>query len=67
MLLERTAPHVVPLEERRQILHDEIITERAKNAKKELLDQLRSGSRAVVERSADSLLSTVSIDEHEAP
>jgi len=67
MLLERTPSHVVPLEERRQMLHSEIITERAKRAKKELIDQLRSVSRAVVERSADALLATVSIDDHEAP
>jgi hypothetical protein len=67
MLLERTAPYVVALEDRRQMLHDEIITDRAKRMKKELLDQLRSISAPMVERAADAIVATVVVDEHETP
>lgn len=67
MLLERVAPLVVAIEERRRILHEEIITGRAKQTKKELLDQLRSASRPVVERSAEALVATVSVGEHDTP
>jgi hypothetical protein len=66
MLLERTPPYVVALDERRRMLHDEIITERAKRLKKELIDELRSSSPPMVERSAEALVGTVTVG-HEAP
>jgi hypothetical protein len=67
MLLERTAPHVVPLEERRGRLHDEIVTERAKRMREELIAQLRTASGPVVERAAEALVATVVVGEHETP
>jgi peptidyl-prolyl cis-trans isomerase C len=67
MLLERTAPHTVPIEERRRMLHDEIITERSKKMKQALMDQLRSASRPAVERSAEALVASVPVDPNETP
>jgi len=67
MLLERTPPYVVALEERRRLLHDEILTERAKRMTKELVEQLRNVSHPVVERAADALVATVAVDDHETP
>jgi peptidyl-prolyl cis-trans isomerase C len=66
MLLERTAPHIVSLEERRAMLREEIVTERAKRMKKDLLDQLRGTSSPSIDRAADALLATVVVDANEA-
>jgi peptidyl-prolyl cis-trans isomerase C len=67
MLLEKTAPYSVPLEERRRMLREEIVTERAKKMKKELLEQLRSTSRPAIERSAEALVATIPVDSNETP
>jgi peptidyl-prolyl cis-trans isomerase C len=67
MLLERTPPHVVPLDERRRILHDEIVTARAMKLKKERLAELRANVATSIERSADAELATVQVDAHEIP
>jgi parvulin-like peptidyl-prolyl isomerase len=67
MLLERTPPLVVPLEERRSGLREVILTERAKEKKKELLDRLRTASHPTVERSAEALVASVPIDPNETP
>jgi peptidyl-prolyl cis-trans isomerase C len=66
MLLERTAPKTVPLEERRRLLHDEIVTERAKRLKTELIARLAAATPISIERSAESVLATVGAT-HEAP
>jgi peptidyl-prolyl cis-trans isomerase C len=66
MLLERTAPKTVPLEERKRLLRDEIVTERAKRAKAELLARLSAATPTSIERSAESVLATVG-QSHEAP
>jgi peptidyl-prolyl cis-trans isomerase C len=59
MLLERLPAHVVPIEERRVALHDEIVSERAKAKRAELTKQLRAASAAIIERSADALIATI--------
>ena len=66
MLLERHAT-VVPLDERRGLLRDEILTDRARRLKRELLQRLQSNVATTVERSADSLLATVDVVGHETP
>jgi peptidyl-prolyl cis-trans isomerase C len=66
MLLERTPPLTVPLEDRRHLLRDEILTQRAKKLLAELLSRIKSTLATNVERSADALLLTVNVD-HEAP
>jgi peptidyl-prolyl cis-trans isomerase C len=67
MLLERTPSRSVPLDERRRILRDEILTERARKLKDDLLSRTKSTLATNVERSADALLSTVNVAAHEAP
>jgi peptidyl-prolyl cis-trans isomerase C len=67
MLIERTPAKVVPLEDRRRILREEILTDRAKQLKSEVLQSLRSSARPVVERSTEELLSTIDVSAHEAP
>jgi hypothetical protein len=66
MLLERTPPLVVPLEDRRRQLRDEILQDRAHKLHAELLSRIKSTLATSVERSADALLATVNV-EHEAP
>ncbi len=66
MLLERTPPKTVPLDERKQLLRDEIVTERARRLKAELLARLAAATPTSIERSADALLVTVAA-EHAAP
>jgi peptidyl-prolyl cis-trans isomerase C len=67
MLLERTPPLSVPLEERKIRLRDEILKLRARKLKEELLSRIKSTLATNVERSADALLSTVDVVAHEAP
>jgi len=67
MLLERIPAHVVPLDERRRLLRDEILTDRARRLKKELLKRLQSSVATTVERSAEGLLATVDVTGHETP
>ena len=67
MLLERIPAHVVPLDERRLLLRDEILTDRAWRLKKELLKRLQSNVATTVERSAEGLLATVDVAGHETP
>jgi parvulin-like peptidyl-prolyl isomerase len=62
MLLEKTPPKTVPFEERKKLLHDEIITERASQQKKDLLARLARATPVAIERSADALLSTIRLD-----
>jgi PPIC-type PPIASE domain len=66
MLLERTPPLSVPLDERRRLLRDEIFTDRARRLKKELLSRIKSTLATNIERSADALLLTVDVATHEA-
>lgn len=61
MLLERTPPRHVPLEERRRLLADEIVTVRERRAAKALLDELHAAHPVTVERSADALLASVPV------
>lgn len=59
MLLDRVPPQRVPPEERRRLVHDEVITGRARAAQAALLEQQR---RAVqIDRSVDALLAEVPI------
>jgi peptidyl-prolyl cis-trans isomerase C len=67
MLLERIPALVVPLDERRRLLRDEILTDRARRLKKDLLHRLQSNVATTVERSTDSILATVDVVGHEAP
>lgn len=60
VLLEHTPSHVVPIEERRAKVRDEVLSERARAAEQQILDGLRSSVR--VEGNADALLELVSID-----
>jgi hypothetical protein len=60
MYLERIEPQVVPPEERRRMVHDEVIAGRARAAKEKLLDQLRRAG--AIERNADALLALVPIE-----
>lgn len=62
MLLDKTPAHVVPLEERRIALRAEIISERAKRARNELVAELRAAIPPTVERSAAVLLGTLNLD-----
>ena len=59
MLLERTPPKTVPLDERRKLLRDEIVTERAKRLKAELVARLSAATPSSIERSAETLLGNV--------
>ena len=67
MLLERTPPHAVPFDERRRLLRDEIVTDRARRSKKDRLQRIRSSVSTSVERSAEALLATVDVGGHETP
>jgi peptidyl-prolyl cis-trans isomerase C len=69
MLLDKTPPHTVPLEERRRTLWAEIVSERAKRRRAELVEQLRAASPPVVERNAATLLASedLSIGDGELP
>lgn len=53
----------VPLEERRQLLHDEVLKARAERAKQELLTRLSAAQPIQIARAADDLTSRVRIDE----
>jgi peptidyl-prolyl cis-trans isomerase C len=64
MLVEKTPAHTLPLDERRRLLQDEIVTERARRLKADLLQRLRAASPPEVERSADALLAGVHLGEH---
>jgi peptidyl-prolyl cis-trans isomerase C len=68
MLLEKTPPFQVPLEERRRRLRAEILGDRAKRGRDELVAELRSASPPLVERSAIGLTATLSLglDDDEA-
>jgi hypothetical protein len=66
MLLERTPPKTVALEERKQLLRDEIITERAKRLKTELLAHVAAATPTSIERSADAVLANIG-KAHETP
>ena len=59
MLLERTPPKTVPLDERRKLLRDEVVTERAKRLKSELVARLSAATPSSIERSAETLLGNV--------
>jgi PPIC-type PPIASE domain len=59
MLLERTPAKTVPVEERKRLLYDEIVTDRAKRLKTELLARLAAATPFTIERSADAILATV--------
>ncbi len=60
VLLDRTPPHVVPVEERRAKVHDEVMTERARAAEEKILEGLRGSVR--VEGNVDALLELVPIE-----
>jgi hypothetical protein len=67
MLLDRTPSHHVPVDERRRILRGEILNERAKRLRKEVLDRTSIVTVPTIERSAEALLRTVDVGQHEAP
>ncbi len=60
MLLERTPSSIVPVEERRKMVRDEVVWSRAFALRAKLLNELRR--EVLVERSADALLALVSIE-----
>jgi len=62
MLLDKTPAHVVPLQERRIALRTEIISERAKRARNQLVAELRAAFPPTVERSAAVLLGTLNLE-----
>lgn len=62
MLLEKTPPKRVPFDERKELLRDEIVTERATQLKTDLLARLSAATPFSVERSADALLATIRLD-----
>jgi hypothetical protein len=53
----------IPLEERRKILHDEVIKARAERAKQELLARLSAAQPIPIARAADDLTSRVQVKE----
>ena len=59
MLIERIPSHVVSFDERKRILRDEILTDRARLLKQDLLDRLKRESSLMVMRNAEALLSTI--------
>lgn len=61
MLLERLPGHTVPVEERRALLREEVVTARATKLRDELLGRLRAGLE--IDRSADALLALVSVEQ----
>jgi peptidyl-prolyl cis-trans isomerase C len=61
MLLERLPGHVVPAEERRALLREEVVAMRATALRDRLLEQLRAGLE--IDRSADALLALVSVEQ----
>jgi peptidyl-prolyl cis-trans isomerase C len=61
MLLERLPPQIKDAEERRKVLRDEIIADRARAAHTRVLERARSGVE--IDRSADALLSLVSVEQ----
>ena len=67
MLLERLPAHVVPLSDRKRILREEIVTERAKRSKQNLLAELRRITPPEVERSAEALLASLPVLVDEVP
>jgi peptidyl-prolyl cis-trans isomerase C len=67
MLLDRTPPRGVPLEERKERVRGDIVMERAVRLKKELLQRIKSSIATSIERSADNLLAKVDVNRHEAP
>jgi parvulin-like peptidyl-prolyl isomerase len=62
MLLEKTPSKTVPFDERKRLLRDEIVTERATQLKTDLLSRLAAASPSSIERSADALLATIRLD-----
>ncbi|HTN85579.1 MAG TPA: peptidylprolyl isomerase [Sorangium sp.] len=60
MLLERIPAQVVPVEERRVLVRDEVVTERARSAQAKLLEVLRREPRVV--SGVDALLELVRIE-----
>jgi hypothetical protein len=62
MLLERRPPKTVPFDERRKLLRDEIVTERAKAMKTDLLARLSAARAPTIERSAETLLVTITAE-----
>ena len=61
MLLERLPGHVVPAEERRTLLREEVVAGRATVLRDGLLERLRAGLE--IDRSADALLALVSVEQ----
>ena len=61
LLLERLPAHVVPAEERRALLREEVISARATRLREQLLERLRAGME--IDRSADALLALVSVEQ----
>jgi hypothetical protein len=60
LLLERTPPHRLPLEERRALLRDDITIGRARAAEEKLLAELRGRSARASD--ADALLALVAVE-----
>lgn len=60
LLLERLPSQIVPREERRRVVLEEVITDRARRARDQLLGDLRAGVK--IDRSLDALLAAVPVD-----
>ena len=60
LLLERIPGHLVPEEERRALVHDEVIAARAQTAERKLLEALRPA--VSIDRSADGLLAKIAVE-----
>lgn len=61
LLLERVPSQIVPREERRRLVREEVLTDRALRARDKLLDDLRSSVK--IDRSLDALLAAVPVDQ----
>jgi peptidyl-prolyl cis-trans isomerase C len=59
MLLERTPSKTVPLEERRLLVHADVIADRARAARRDLLHQMQR--QIAIDPSADALLALVAV------
>ena len=65
MLLDRVPPQRVPADERRRLVHDEVITDRARAAQAALLDRRRQAVQ--IDRSVDALLAEVPVERPAGP
>ena len=60
MLLERIPSQIVPREERRRVVREEVLTDRARREREKVLTELRETVK--IDRSLDALLAAVPVD-----